>query len=1127
MVFNPNSNIFTGWNWFMTGNAINQISWATSYAQNKTTKQEKRPWLNNAQIKWLEEQTSSLTWATKTQNQTELYHAMIRKIENENISDARTATKNSNYRDSMYEKDTNKKNYIQSNVRLETLADMTKQQFWLDANYDTKQAINWLMAYADDNWVDVNLINNYLQNWDKEFLYQIWFEDRPQKTLWQNLKEIWTDIVWAAYDSVTWLPRMIWKWAADVIGRTAKQLWADENKVNNLVDSYKNYVDENMSWKSIGADTDSITYNVAKWASDLIQVAAWEWLAKGIAKWTQVWSKVFNYLEKAPTWQKMIAWWLEWAWDMALYSMVSEWKLPSLWETWVWAWVWAVIPWAWAVLKAGWKIVKSAAKDSKVLKNMAAKLELNSMLNPAKLNDIKNQLITEWTDLASAWLKWWTAEDVWTWMVERWFKWDKETIIQWLKDYSEKSYNLKREVLWASNTLHKVESADKALEVVYNTIKDTPWLEKKAARIEELMAKENKSLSELDEIRWILWDTMPIYKNSWEVGAGATKEWLSKIYNDLKTYIEKAADTEWIWNIKMLNNETQISHSLADAISKKDSADAVRDFLSIYGNWLIWWFAWSQWVWVFDNNTIPWKIWNTIVWALAWKYLFSTKAKTTLANALNKLSWWTKKELERYLTNQSTKLSKATERELWDVLKVLDDVKMPTAKEFTEDEYKAILSRYSKEDLPALWFKDWVENYNTIIWNDSKKIIADAEWNAIREWQIWEKATQNINYIKQQLKDAGVSDSKIDEVVKELENKTYSESIPRDEIVIKENEINKYLNENDNPIVDLKTWKTLNEQIEDLRKMKRPEENIQNYKRDILKKINEGWLKTSEKAGDSFKKKQLEIIQWENPMTDEYHLWIRSENDIKTWEEAVQDSESFTWGDFSKADAEKALSDWFVRIYSSKPIVNWNFVTTSKNMAKDYAWWWKIYSQKVGLKDVAWLNWDEWQFAKVPWTTPWKTVTKWNNFDISNVKKEYWDNFDKIMIWEIEDWAVWKVQAWIAYDWKERPAIFSQDIRYKLDRDHGIDKWNLLWTLDKPDYIIKNMNNDENKINIIRKIPWTNDYVLIWANRNNWYFIVTNYEVHKNNANQIMNDIKRLVNKWQLAYDRIWDLTKK
>jgi hypothetical protein len=116
---------------------------------------------------------------------------------------------------------------------------------------------------------------------------------------------------------------------------------------------------------------------------------------------------VLNTLKNAPTWQKMVAWWLEWAWDMALYSIVSEGKLPSVEETWIWAAIGSALPWWAAVYKASKPYLKSLAK------NNAAKLELSGLLNPAKLNAIKNQLVNEWTDLAQAWLKWWTAEDVW------------------------------------------------------------------------------------------------------------------------------------------------------------------------------------------------------------------------------------------------------------------------------------------------------------------------------------------------------------------------------------------------------------------------------------------------------------------------------------------------------------------------------------------------------------------------------------------------------------------------------------------------------------------------------------------------------------------------------------------
>ena len=111
--------------------------------------------------------------------------------------------------------------------------------------------------------------------------------------------------------------------------------------------------------------------------------------------------------------------------------------------------------------------------------------------------------------------------------------------------------------------------------------------------------------------------------------------------------------------------------------------------------------------------------------------------------------------------------------------------------------------------------------------------------------------------------------------------------------------------------------------------------------------------------------KQLEIINQSNPMQDDYHTGIRSIDDIKTFDEVIDDDESFVYGDFSKEDAEKALKNGKVMVYSSKPIEQGSFVSTSQNMAKDYAGNGKIYSQEVDLNDVAWINGDEGQYAKV------------------------------------------------------------------------------------------------------------------------------------------------------------------
>lgn len=113
------------------------------------------------------------------------------------------------------------------------------------------------------------------------------------------------------------------------------------------------------------------------------------------------------------------------------------------------------------------------------------------------------------------------------------------------------------------------------------------------------------------------------------------------------------------------------------------------------------------------------------------------------------------------------------------------------------------------------------------------------------------------------------------------------------------------------------------------------------------------------------KKAQLSILLQTNPMTDDYHCGIRSISDIKTFDEAIQDDESFAYGDYSYDDAKRDLARGKVRIYSSYPIKNGTFVSTSFNMAHAYAGKQKVYSKVVPLIYVAWLNADEGEFAKV------------------------------------------------------------------------------------------------------------------------------------------------------------------
>ena len=113
------------------------------------------------------------------------------------------------------------------------------------------------------------------------------------------------------------------------------------------------------------------------------------------------------------------------------------------------------------------------------------------------------------------------------------------------------------------------------------------------------------------------------------------------------------------------------------------------------------------------------------------------------------------------------------------------------------------------------------------------------------------------------------------------------------------------------------------------------------------------------------KEMQLDIILDTNPMLDDYHVGIRTIDDVKTFEEVASDGDFGSYGDFSHEQVKTALSTGRITVYSSKPIEQGNFVSTSYRMAKEYAGDDKVYSRTVPLSDVAWINGDEGQYAKV------------------------------------------------------------------------------------------------------------------------------------------------------------------
>lgn len=120
------------------------------------------------------------------------------------------------------------------------------------------------------------------------------------------------------------------------------------------------------------------------------------------------------------------------------------------------------------------------------------------------------------------------------------------------------------------------------------------------------------------------------------------------------------------------------------------------------------------------------------------------------------------------------------------------------------------------------------------------------------------------------------------------------------------------------------------------------------------------------KLSKDHKQKQLDIILRENPMEDDYHVGIRKVEDIKTFEETLDDEESFVWGDYTREDAKADAERGLVTVYSSYPIKDGVFVSTSYIQANEYAGRSeKVYKKTVSTDKIAWINGDEGQFADV------------------------------------------------------------------------------------------------------------------------------------------------------------------
>lgn len=256
------------------------------------TKQEKFPWLTSEQIKRLESITSN------PQEQQKLYQQAIQQLNNDNYNNSRIGAENEAFQKSLNQKDPRQKNYTQSNVRLEQLADMTKDTFWLDATAPTQDVINGLMSYAQDMGVSLDSLNDYLDHWDETFLYQMWLKTNQwgTKDVVNQLSE--TNKSWDEMsklekaEKVTNYTNVIWLWTEKIDEAAGKfaDKWLDwgnqavEWAASSLRDKIENMSDEEIAkyrkeYSKLAKNKDIRTAYV-EW--DTVLERLWNWIKGNI-----------------------------------------------------------------------------------------------------------------------------------------------------------------------------------------------------------------------------------------------------------------------------------------------------------------------------------------------------------------------------------------------------------------------------------------------------------------------------------------------------------------------------------------------------------------------------------------------------------------------------------------------------------------------------------------------------------------------------------------------------------------------------------------------------------------------------------------------------------------------------
>lgn len=130
--------------------------------------------------------------------------------------------------------------------------------------------------------------------------------------------------------------------------------------------------------------------------------------------------------------------------------------------------------------------------------------------------------------------------------------------------------------------------------------------------------------------------------------------------------------------------------------------------------------------------------------------------------------------------------------------------------------------------------------------------------------------------------------------------------------------------------------------------------------------------------------------------------------------------------------------------------------------------------------------------------------------ELNSIELQFFPQAYRVLIRESDMEMIANIPPNFSVDEISRPIVLSKDIVIKIEEKHGkINITNLLINAHSWDIAIKNMDHNPNKINLIKLIPNSNNFLLIGAIRNNGYFILTHFETEVRYGNELKSLLGR------------------